>query len=116
MNLFRIVVSNPDNLKEYPYMTELYQNGFSIELSPVTIITGENGIGKSTLLESVASKVGFSSFGGTSNHEIVYSRVNQVINNFANKPYTSLEDDLLKNFDKNYSVDIFNECVQISLY
>lgn len=50
----------------YPYCLPLFRDG-RFELSfdrPVTIIAGENGVGKSTLLEGIAMLAGFDESGG----------------------------------------------------
>lgn len=50
----------------YPYCLPLFRTG-EFELSfdtPVTIIAGENGVGKSTLLEGIAVLAGFDESGG----------------------------------------------------
>lgn len=50
----------------YPYCLALFRSG-SFELCfdrPITIIAGENGVGKSTLLEGVAVLAGFDESGG----------------------------------------------------
>ncbi|WP_254602997.1 AAA family ATPase [Sphingomonas bacterium] len=54
------------NLAAYPYCLPLFKRG-SFELvfdRPVTIIAGENGVGKSTLLEGIAVLAGFDESGG----------------------------------------------------
>lgn len=53
---------------EYPYNIELFKTGFNINFSKnVTIIVGENGSGKSTILKYIADNVGFNLDGGNSN-------------------------------------------------
>ena len=50
----------------YPYCLPLFRSG-SFELAfdhPITIIAGENGVGKSTLLEAIAVLAGFDESGG----------------------------------------------------
>lgn len=43
----------------YPFNLEIFKNAASIDLaSPVTIFTGENGTGKSTLLEAISRRCG----------------------------------------------------------
>jgi predicted ATPase len=52
--------------EDYPFSLPLF-SGRSFELAfdrPVTIIVGENGVGKSTLLEGVAALAGFDEAGG----------------------------------------------------
>ena len=48
MNLLSLTVKNEDNLSEYPFASELYRKGFYLDFSPITVIVGENGVGKST--------------------------------------------------------------------
>lgn len=50
----------------YPYSLPLFRNSdFSLRFDrPVTIIVGENGVGKSTLLEGIAVLAGFDDAGG----------------------------------------------------
>ena len=55
---------------EYPYTLPLFGRGdFQIYLdNPITTIVGENGTGKSTLLEGIAAQCGFNIGGGSRNH------------------------------------------------
>jgi len=60
---------SPGTLREFPFNVPLFQESFSLQFKKaVTIIVGENGTGKSTLLESIAAKCGFSLQGGNRNH------------------------------------------------
>jgi predicted ATPase len=44
----------------YPFCLPLFKDGFEQSFeNPITIIVGENGIGKSTLLEGIAALAGF---------------------------------------------------------
>lgn len=53
----------------YPFTIPIFSQKFAIELSkPVTFLVGENGTGKSTLLEAIAKKTGFNLSGGSQNH------------------------------------------------
>jgi predicted ATPase len=57
----------------YPFDIPLFQRGY-FELrfdNPVTIIIGENGTGKSTLLEAIADLAGFGEGGGGAGHRAV---------------------------------------------
>lgn len=57
----------PDG-KEYPFHLPLFQHFENIEFHPkVTYLVGENGTGKSTLLEAIAIALGFNPEGGTIN-------------------------------------------------
>ena len=49
----------------YPFCLPFLQNGFELELDhAVTIVVGENGTGKSTLLEGIAALAGYDEAGG----------------------------------------------------
>ena len=52
----------------YPFNIEIIKNLHEIEFSsPVTFLVGENGVGKSTLIEALAVSVGLNPEGGTQN-------------------------------------------------
>src|ERR1700761_4771379 len=49
----------------YPFVLPLFKKGFELDFDKaVTIIVGENGTGKSTLLEGIAALAGFDDAGG----------------------------------------------------
>ena len=51
--------------KAYPFCLPFLRDGFELAFdTPVTIILGENGTGKSTLLEGIAALAGFDEAGG----------------------------------------------------
>lgn len=53
---------------KYPYSLPAIRNLFELKLHPnVTFIVGENGTGKSTILEAIATAYGFNPEGGTKN-------------------------------------------------
>jgi len=55
--------------KSFPFSLPFYKNGLTFDFKkPVTIIAGENAVGKSTLLESLAVKCGFPKQGGFWGH------------------------------------------------
>lgn len=59
MHLKSIEYIKPNNNNKYPFNIPLFKNFNSLELkTPVTIFVGENGTGKSTLLEGIAAGVG----------------------------------------------------------
>jgi predicted ATPase len=69
--LKRIVRAPEHNSSTYPLNIELLQNGIDISFTnPVTIICGENGSGKSTILELIAAHCGYSMHGGSKNHNL----------------------------------------------
>jgi predicted ATPase len=62
----------PERVKpdEFPFTIPAFQRG-KLQLDferPITIIVGENGTGKSTLLEAIAVQCGFNITGGNRNH------------------------------------------------
>lgn len=59
----------PAGRRDFPFNVPLFSRPFKIEFKKaITIIVGENGTGKSTLLESIAAKCGFALQGGNRNH------------------------------------------------
>ena len=81
MNYLTHIEILPSNEDYFPYNLPLIKNGVTIDLKqPITFIVGENGSGKSTFLESLASVVGFNSMGGNANH------------NYGTKESYSIED------------------------
>ncbi|MGV8984095.1 AAA family ATPase [Clostridium sp.] len=59
---------NIESFSTYPFSLEAVRSLFTLELHPkVTFIVGENGTGKSTILEAIATAYGFNPEGGTKN-------------------------------------------------
>lgn len=57
-----------ESYSNYPFNIEIIKNLTSIEFtSPVTFLVGENGVGKSTLIEAIALNLKLPSEGGTQN-------------------------------------------------
>lgn len=55
--------------KTFPWTLPVFAQGVAIDFPrPVTFLVGENGTGKSTLLEALAGKAGFNPGGGNRNH------------------------------------------------
>lgn len=58
-----------DHPKDYPFNLPFLRKGLDLKLkSNVSFFVGENGIGKSTLLEAIAEKCDFNVSGGSRNH------------------------------------------------
>jgi predicted ATPase len=58
-------MSRVDDPKAYPFCLPFLQNEFELSFDrPITIIVGENGTGKSTLLEGIAVLAGYDEVGG----------------------------------------------------
>lgn len=57
-----------DFIKEYPFNIPLIKNLKHIDFHPdVTFFVGENGVGKSTVIESIAVSMGYNAEGGNKN-------------------------------------------------
>jgi len=71
-------VEEPD---AYPFCLPFLRNGFEFEFTrPITIIVGENGTGKSTLLEGIAVLAGYDDAGGGKGYRPVdHSRAREVM-------------------------------------
>ena len=74
--------------KKYPFSLPIFCNGISRDsqenlwnlnfTTPVTFFVGENGTGKSTLIEAIAAKCGFNLQGGNRNHFYSEGENNQI--------------------------------------
>lgn len=74
------IVSMPD---QYPFSLEAVKNLTELELHPkVTFLVGENGTGKSTLLEAVAVAFGFNAEGGTRNFNFASRETHSCLNQY----------------------------------
>lgn len=59
--------------KKFPFNLPFIKNGLDIKFKKnVTFFVGENGIGKSTLLEAIADKCDFNLSGGNRNHNYAF--------------------------------------------
>lgn len=66
INYFEILRDNIADKNSYPFNIPALQSISRVELHPnVTFIIGENGTGKSTLLEAIAVQYGFNAEGGS---------------------------------------------------
>jgi predicted ATPase len=65
----------------YPYCLPFLRGGFEIEFEkPITIIIGENGTGKSTVLEGIAALAGYDEAGGDKGYRPVgHSRALEIM-------------------------------------
>jgi len=60
--------------KKFPFTIPVLSNGLNIDFtSNVTFFVGENGSGKSTILEAIAKQCGFNPSGGSRNHTYQYN-------------------------------------------
>jgi predicted ATPase len=64
-----IININGQNSDEFPYNIPSLKNGLKLSFEKnVTYFVGENGAGKSTVLEAIVDKCGFNITGGNKNH------------------------------------------------
>jgi predicted ATPase len=57
---------------QHPFTIPLIENGLALAFTtPVTFLVGENGSGKSTILEALAWATGFGMYGGSRDHQFV---------------------------------------------
>lgn len=64
----RLCREDVDSFDKYPFSLEAVKNLNTLDFHPkVTFIVGENGTGKSTILEAIATVYGFNPEGGTKN-------------------------------------------------
>lgn len=77
-------------LDEYPFTIPTITSGLDIELSSnVTFFVGENGSGKSTILEAIADQCGFNPAGGNRNHSYSFHRTDSDLSNFVRLSWNS---------------------------
>jgi predicted ATPase len=71
------------SFSEYPFNLPAIKNLQRLSLHPqVTFIVGENGSGKSTILESIAVAYGFNAEGGTKNFNFTSKATHSELNNY----------------------------------
>jgi predicted ATPase len=73
--------SRIEDRKAYPFCLPFLLDDFELSFDrPITIIAGENGTGKSTLLEGIAVLAGYDEAGGGKGYRAVdHSRANEVM-------------------------------------
>lgn len=105
MNILSVEVKNPDSKTTYPWVSSLFQEGFSLDFSNITIIVGENGVGKSTLLEAIAYSIGFPLTGGGVNHAQIYNDLSRVMNHYGRRSLQTLSEEMADNSIKDFKID-----------
>lgn len=87
--------SKVSDFNKYPFNIEIIKNFHSLNInSPVTFLVGENGIGKSTFIESLAISCGMNPEGGSQNfmfstvatHSCLHEYIS--VNHFQRKCFT----------------------------
>jgi len=75
LDTIKINFASEIDFKKYPFSLHIIKNLKRIEFpTQVTFFVGENGTGKSTILEGIAENVGFGAEGGNKNIEFKTSR------------------------------------------
>ena len=70
LDTIKINFASEIDFKKYPFSLHIIKNLKRIEFpTQVTFFVGENGTGKSTILEGIAENVGFGAEGGNKNIE-----------------------------------------------
>lgn len=83
-----------NNFNVYPFNIEVIKNLNEIEFSkPVTFLVGDNGIGKSTLIEALAVQLGLNPEGGTQNFNFNTKNTHSILSDYIrvltfNRPKT----------------------------
>lgn len=78
MLFLRSITTIPDRVEpgRHPFNIPCLEHGLSITFkTEVTFFVGENGSGKSTILEAIAEKCGFNLSGGNRDHQYMLDRV-----------------------------------------
>src|SRR5512139_2648301 len=75
---------DPANIRDreaYPFCLPIFRDDFEFSFeTPITIIVGENGTGKSTILEGIAALAGFDDAGGGKGYRPVdHSNAREII-------------------------------------
>ncbi|MEJ5052096.1 AAA family ATPase [Chryseobacterium culicis] len=69
--------------QDFPFTLPFLREGLDIRLkSNVTFFVGENGIGKSTLLEAIADKCNFNVAGGNRNHNYNFHKTESMLSEY----------------------------------
>ncbi|WP_079424913.1 AAA family ATPase [Clostridium oryzae] len=110
--------SSIESFDEYPFCLPAIKNLTSLKFnSKVTFIVGENGAGKSTILEAIAVAYGFNAEGGTKNFSFATSNTHSQLHNYIKliKGITAPKDGFFLRAESFYNVatnidDMEKEC------
>ncbi len=73
---------NVESFDAYPFCIPAIQTMREIEFAEITFFVGENGSGKSSLLEAIAVAAGFNAEGGTKNFQFETARATSALGEF----------------------------------
>lgn len=72
-----------DHPKDFPFNLPIFKNGLDLRLKTnITFFVGENGTGKSTLMESIADKCDFNLSGGNRNHSYDFHKTESTLSEY----------------------------------
>jgi predicted ATPase len=88
--LLKAKTINNEFPERYPFDIASIKNGFEIDFkSNVTFLVGENGSGKSTILEAIADLIGFNLSGGTKNSNYNFQNTESDLSKFMRLTWKS---------------------------
>jgi len=75
---------------DYPFNLDVFKNGFELSLQRnVTFLIGENGTGKSTIIEGIAEQCGFNPSGGNRNHYYDFHKTESRLSDYLRLSWTN---------------------------
>lgn len=83
LNRIELLHEKIDNCEKYPFSIPTIQNLKTLEIkSNITFFVGENGTGKSTVLEAIAEQCGFNTAGGGRNNSFDVDRSDSALGEY----------------------------------
>lgn len=83
MNYLSRISLKDDHPEDFPFNLPILKNGLNLVLKTnVTFFVGENGTGKSTLMESIADKCEFNLSGGNRNHNYDFHKTESILSEY----------------------------------
>lgn len=83
MNYLSRISLKDDHPEDFPFNLPIFKNGLNLVLKTnVTFFVGENGTGKSTLMESIADKCEFNLSGGNRNHNYDFHKTESILSEY----------------------------------
>jgi predicted ATPase len=105
--LIDLKIELPDNVSNYPFNVPFLQNFDQLDFHPsVTYLIGENGMGKSTLIEAIAVYLGFNAEGGSKNFNFNTKETHSILHEHLriSKGYKRMKDGYFLRSESFYNV------------
>jgi len=105
--LIDLKIELPDNVSNYPFNVPFLQNFDQLDFHPsVTYLIGENGMGKSTLIEAIAVCLGFNAEGGSKNFNFNTKETHSILHEHLRitKGYKRMKDGYFLRSESFYNV------------